>query len=81
MSGTRQRLAELVRDVKPSAPERIGPEDRLQTDLGMSSVEIIDLVVAAEDAFGIELPDDETGDLLDATVAELAARIDALAGG
>ena len=41
-------------------------------------MEIIDLVLVAEDEFEVEIPDGDTGELMDATVAELARRIDAL---
>ena len=73
--GVIQRLGELVYEVKPMLRERslyIGPESRLQSDLGLASVEIIDLLVAAEEVFDVVIPDDQTEALLDATLAELA---------
>lgn len=38
----------------------------------------IALVLAAEDEFEIGIPDDDTGELMDATVADPARRVDNL---
>lgn len=74
-------LCRLIGEVKPERREAARPQARLQSDIGLDSVAIIDLVLAAEDAFGVTIPDDETGDLMDATVAELAERLVALKRG
>ncbi|SVA18040.1 uncharacterized protein METZ01_LOCUS70894 [marine metagenome] len=50
----------------------------MQSEIGLTSVEIIDLVIAAEDEFEIEIPDDDTGELMDATVIDLALRVESL---
>ena len=41
-----------------SVHRAIGPDTRLQNDLGLDSLAMIDVAVAAEDAFGISIPDD-----------------------
>jgi len=71
-------LCELIVEIKPERHKAVRPEAKLQSEIGLASVEIIDLVIAAEDAFGIEIPDDDTGDLLDATVIELAEHVQRL---
>lgn len=73
------RLAELIVEVKEEARGRTHAGARLQSDVGLDSVAIIDLVIAAEDEFGVEIPDEDTGDLMDATLAELARRVRELA--
>ncbi len=71
-------LCELIVEIKPERHEAVRPEAKLQSEIGLASVEIIDLVIAVEDAFGIEIPDDDTGDLMDATVVELAEHVQRL---
>jgi acyl carrier protein len=74
-------LCELIVEIKPERQKAIRPDAKLQSEIGLASVEIIDLVIAAEDAFGIEIPDDDTGDLMDATVVELAEHVQRLREG
>ena len=71
-------LCELIIEIKPERHKAVRPEAKLQSEIGLASVEIIDLVIAAEDAFQIEIPDDDTGDLMDATVLELAEHVQQL---
>lgn len=72
-------LEKLIVEVKEEARGKARAGARLQSDVGLDSVAIIDLVIAAEDEFGVEIPDEETGDLMDATLAELARRVRQLA--
>lgn len=71
-------VCRLITELKPVVADKVSGDARLQSEIGLTSVEIIDLVLAAEDEFHIEIPDDDTGELMDATVAELARRVDAL---
>lgn len=77
---TMETISRLIIELKPQAADKVSGEARLQSEVGLTSVEIIDLVLAAEDEFAIEIPDDDTGELMDATVAELARRVEALVG-
>jgi len=76
---TVETISRLIVELKPAVADKVGGGARLQSEIGLTSVEIIDLVLAAEDEFHIEIPDDDTGELMDATVEELARRVDALA--
>jgi acyl carrier protein len=71
-------LCELIIEIKPERHKAVRPGAKLQSEIGLASVEIIDLVIAAEDTFNIEIPDDDTGDLMDATVLELAEHVQQL---
>ena len=73
---TTASLVRLIAEIRPQAASAAGLGARLQSDLGLTSVEIIDLVVAAEDEFGVTLPDEDTGEFLDATLGELAEWVD-----
>ena len=78
VNDTVETISRLIVELKPEAADKVSGDARLQSEVGLTSVEIIDLVLAAEDEFSIEIPDDDTGELMDATVAELARRVDGL---
>ena len=69
-------IKRLIVELKPEVAGKITDEARLQSEIGLTSVEIIDLVIAAEDEFEIEIPDDDTGELMDATVIDLALSVE-----
>ena len=71
-------IKRLIVELKPEVAGKITDEAHLQSEIGLTSVEIIDLVIAAEDEFEIEIPDDDTGELMDATVIDLALRVESL---
>ena len=71
-------IKRLIIELKPEVAGEVNDEARLQSEIGLTSVEIIDLVIAAEDEFEIEIPDDDTGELMDATVRDLALRVKSL---
>lgn len=75
---TVETIGRLIAELKPRCAEKVRADARLQSEIGLTSVEIIDLVLAAEDEFEIEIPDDDTGELMDATVEELARRVETL---
>jgi acyl carrier protein len=63
-------FAELLEKISGIQPHKIGRDLRFET-LGLDSLAKIDLAVAAEDRFGIAIPDEDlerfvdVGDLLD----------------
>lgn len=65
------RLMHLVASTLAATPERLGPNTHFVKDLGMDSLESADLVIAIEDTFHVELPDD----LLDCleTISDLSS--------
>jgi len=77
-TATVDTVSRLIVELKPAVADKVTAGARLQSEIGLTSVEIIDLVLAAEDEFEIEIPDDDTGELMDATVEQLAKRVDAL---
>ena len=58
-SSIEQRVAQTIADVLKVAPERIVPAARLKEDLGADSLDQVELVMAFEEAFGIEVPDED----------------------
>jgi len=74
------RLITLVNQVLGTETSLVGDSD-LVDDVGLSSVQIMELIENVEDEFEIEIPDDDTGELLDATVIGLARKVEALVDG
>jgi acyl carrier protein len=53
-------------------PVRLERECKLGADLGVDSLDVIELVMAAEEEFNVEIPDDEIdGRMTDQTVGDI----------
>jgi acyl carrier protein len=52
-------LAEVLGTVVGIDPADIAPEKSLAEDLGIDSLAMVEVVVAAEDRFGVLIPDDD----------------------
>jgi acyl carrier protein len=52
-------LAEVVSKTVGIEPERVTADTRLDEDLGIDSMTLVDVVVAIEDRFGLVIADDE----------------------
>jgi acyl carrier protein len=53
------RVKQVVADVLKVDPSVIKPESRFTTDLGAESIQSVELVAAFEEAFDIEMDEDE----------------------
>lgn len=53
------KICAQLREIAPSQDLEIGPETELRAGLGLNSLDAVDLVMALEDEFQIELPDEE----------------------
>ncbi len=58
---TTEKVHELIQKVKKCKlpPEELGPETRLRDDLGLDSLAQVELLVLAEDGFGVRFSRDE----------------------
>lgn len=52
-------VAEVVGVTVGIDPGRVTPQARLDEDLGIDSLTLVDVVVALEDQFGLVIPDDD----------------------
>jgi acyl carrier protein len=64
-------VTRVLREVAKVDPAVVARDKRLREDLGLDSLTLIEVAVAAEDAFGVPLPDEDlehfqtVGDLID----------------
>lgn len=72
------RLRTIIAEQFTCAPEKIGPQTVATDVLGWDSLSHTVLLLKVEDAFGIELPEDEIFDIKN--VAELAELIERVCG-
>lgn len=59
-----ERVVNILADFTTLEKEKITKETGLITDLGLSSLDIINVVVVFEDEFGIEIPDQKIKELV-----------------
>ena len=71
---TIDKVTELLAAQLNVAQGKIKPESRLIEDLGADSLDMIEMLMALEENFGISVPDEKAADLK--TVADIAAFID-----
>ena len=73
-SSIEQRVIRVVSEVLKVTPEEVTPQTRFIDDLGADSLDLATLVMALEDEFAIEVPDDQ-----DDNLTTVAAVVDAIA--
>jgi acyl carrier protein len=56
-------LGEILDEVAGVPAGRVTPEKTFVNDLDVDSLSMIEIAVAAQDRFGVEIPDDHLGDL------------------
>ena len=64
-----ERIKHILADTLSYAESDIKPTDRLVDDLGADSLDIVEIVMAIEDEFNIEIPEREASGMI--TVQEL----------
>jgi acyl carrier protein len=62
-------IAEIIEEVTGIEPSEITPEKSFVDDLDIDSLSMVEIAVAAQDKFGVEIPDDQLKDL--ATVQDV----------
>ena len=62
-------LGEIIDEVAGVPAEEVTPEKSFVDDLDIDSLSMVEIAVAAQDKFGVEIPDDQLKDL--ATVQDV----------
>ena len=69
-----QRVKDIVVEQLGVKPEQVTPQAKFIEDLGADSLDTVELVMALEEEFGIEVPDDQAEKLL--TVGDVTKYIE-----
>ena len=56
-------LAEIVEEIAGTPKEDVTPEANFVDDLDIDSLSMVEIAVAAQDKFGVEIPDEQLKDL------------------
>ena len=62
------RILTVVKNFDQVDPAKVSPETKFADDLGLDSLDIVEVVMAIEDEFAIEIPDQEADKI--ASIAE-----------
>ncbi|MBQ8029359.1 MAG: acyl carrier protein [Clostridia bacterium] len=74
MATTLERIAKVICEYTSLAEDQITVNTNIRTELGLNSLELVNLAVAIEDEFDVEIPDREALGL--ETVADAIAIIE-----
>jgi len=71
-----QKIIDLVAEKLGKSKEEIKLTSRLVEDLGADSLDVVELIMAFEDEFGVSLPDEEIAKMK--TIGDIVKFIDGL---
>jgi acyl carrier protein len=69
-----QRVKDIIVEQLGVKPDQVTPEAKFIEDLGADSLDTVELIMALEEEFGIEVPDEQAEKLL--TVGDVAKYIE-----
>jgi acyl carrier protein len=72
-------LGEIVEEIAGVPANEVTPSKSFVDDLDIDSLSMVEIAVAAQDKFGVEIPDDQLKDL--ATVQDVVNYVSKNAGG
>ena len=72
-------LGEIIDEVAGVPADEVTPEKTFVDDLDIDSLSMVEIAVAAQDKFGVEIPDDQLKDLT--TVQDVVNYVSKNAGG
>ena len=56
-------LGEIIEEIVGTEPSEVTPEKNFVDDLDIDSLSMVEIAIAAQDKFGVEIPDDQLKDL------------------
>ena len=69
-----EKIKLIVSEQLNISPEKITPESSIIDDLGADSLDVVELVMALEENFGVEIPDEEAEKI--ATIGDIVNYIE-----
>jgi acyl carrier protein len=73
-----EKVTEIIVEQLGVSADQVKPESKMIEDLGADSLDAVELVMAVEEEFGIEVPDEEAEKL--ASVGDIIAHVEAAQG-
>jgi len=64
MPFNQERVKEIIVEQLGVSPEQVKPEGRFIDDLGADSLDTVELIMALEEEFDVEIPDEEAEKLV-----------------
>jgi acyl carrier protein len=77
MDGLTQKIHSIVAEQLGVDESDLVPEASLLDDLGADSLDVVELVMAIEEAFGIEVPDEDAENIR--TISDICSYVEARA--
>lgn len=59
MKTTEEKIKDIIAEQIAVNPEDLGPEKEFEGDLGCDSLDMVELVIAYEENFEVEIPDED----------------------
>lgn len=78
MASIEEKVRDIIVTELGSSPDKVVSEAKFVEDLGADSLDTVELVMAFEEEFGIEVPEEETDKLL--SVGAVVSYIEGLKG-
>ena len=78
MASIEEKVRDIIVTELGASPEKVVAEAKFVEDLGAASLDTVELVMAFEEEFGIEVPEEETDKLL--SVGAVVSYIEGLKG-
>ena len=78
MASIEEKVRDIIVTELGASPEKVVAEAKFVEDLGADSLDTVELVMAFEEEFGIEVPEDETDKLM--SVGAVVSYIEGLKG-
>ncbi|MGD1978989.1 MAG: acyl carrier protein [Akkermansiaceae bacterium] len=69
-----EKVTEIIVEQLGVSADQVKPESKMIEDLGADSLDAVELVMAVEEEFGIEVPDEEAEKLI--TVGDIIAHVE-----
>jgi acyl carrier protein len=78
MASVEEKVKDIIVTELGTSPDKVVPEAKFVEDLGADSLDTVELVMAFEEEFDIEVPEEETDKLL--SVGAVVSYIEGLKG-